>query len=83
MPLADAKDIMNVAVRMLGEYLQVDRCAYAEVDTNEDAFIVLSEYTRGATASIVPTGCECPSLGTTSAKYYATISPTSWRISRP
>ena len=34
-PLADPGDIMAAAARMLGEYLGVDRCAYAEIEANE------------------------------------------------
>ena len=53
LPLADAGQITSTAVRMLGEYLAVDRCAYAEVEADEDHFVVAGNYTRGQTASIV------------------------------
>ena len=56
-PLADPREIMAVAVRMLGEHLGVDRCGYAEVELDEDHFIVRSDYTRGATPSIVGRYC--------------------------
>src|SRR5262249_6507859 len=45
--------IMSVAVRMLGEHLHVDRCGYAEVLGDEDQFVVIGDYTRGETSSIV------------------------------
>jgi PAS domain S-box-containing protein len=47
MPLADPNEIMQVAVRMLGEHLHVDRCVYGEVDVDEAHLTVLSEYIRG------------------------------------
>jgi PAS domain S-box-containing protein len=52
-PLTDPVEIMGVAVRMLGEYLGVDRCGYAEVERDKDHFVVLGNYTRGSAASIV------------------------------
>jgi len=52
-PLADPEEIMAFAVRMLGEYLGVDRCGYAEVEADNDHFVVLGNYTRGSAPSIV------------------------------
>jgi PAS domain S-box-containing protein len=53
LPLGDPEQIMNVAVRMLGEYLGVDRCGYAEVQADEDHFVVMGDYARGDARSIV------------------------------
>jgi len=47
-PLADPEEIMGAAARMLGEYLGVDRCAYAEIEPNGKYLCVKSEHTRGA-----------------------------------
>jgi len=52
LPLGDPDQIMTIAVRMLGEYLEADRCGYAEVD-QEDQFVVRGDYVRGETSSIV------------------------------
>ena len=52
MPLADPKEIVAVTVRMLGEYMGVDRCDYADVEADQDHFVILGDYTRGATHSI-------------------------------
>jgi PAS domain S-box-containing protein len=52
-PLADPEEIMAAAARMLGEYLGVDRCAYAEIEANEKYLCITSEYTRGDTPGIV------------------------------
>ena len=52
LPLGDPDQIMTIAVRMLGEYLEADRCGYAEVD-REDQFVVMGDYVRGETSSIV------------------------------
>ena len=43
--LADPDEITAVTARLLGEYLNVDRCAYAEVE--EHHFPVTGNYTRG------------------------------------
>src|SRR5262245_20281783 len=50
--LADPKDIVNVTVRMLGEYTGVDRCDYAEVEADQKHFVIVGDYTRGATDTI-------------------------------
>src|SRR5215475_848784 len=52
-PLADPEEIMAAAARMLGEYLGVDRCAYAEVEANEKYLEITSDYTRGEIPSVV------------------------------
>ena len=38
---------------MLGEYLGVDRCSYAEVEADEDHFTTIGTYTRGNMPDIV------------------------------
>jgi PAS domain S-box-containing protein len=48
LPLADPEQIMAVAVRMVGEYLDVDRCVYAEVEADAGQVAIMGEYTRGA-----------------------------------
>ena len=53
LPLADPAQIMAVAVRMLGEYLNVDRCVYAEVEADEGQLVIMGEYTRGPIPHIV------------------------------
>jgi PAS domain S-box-containing protein len=53
LPLADPEQMMAVAMRMLGEHLGVDRSAYADVEADEDHFVVIGEYTRGVTPSMV------------------------------
>jgi PAS domain S-box-containing protein len=52
-PLSDPGALVHTAARMLGEHLGVDRCAYAEVEADEDHFVLTGDYTRGDTASIV------------------------------
>jgi PAS domain S-box-containing protein len=53
MPLADPEKIMAVAVRMLGEHLGADRCAYTEIEPAENLFVIKSEYTREEMRSIL------------------------------
>jgi PAS domain S-box-containing protein len=50
--LADPEEIMSAAARMLGEYLGVDSCAYAEIEPNEKYLRVKSEHTRGGTSGV-------------------------------
>jgi PAS domain S-box-containing protein len=52
MRLADPKDIVAVTVRMLGQYTGADRCEYAEVEADQDHFVILGDYTKGATNTI-------------------------------
>ncbi|HEX4999994.1 MAG TPA: PAS domain S-box protein [Terriglobia bacterium] len=44
MSLSDPVEIVNTAVMMLGEYLQADRCAYAETDADTDTLMVRGDY---------------------------------------
>jgi PAS domain S-box-containing protein len=46
-PLVKSEDITYTAARLLGQYLNVDRCAYAFVDDDEDTFTLTGNYTRG------------------------------------
>lgn len=46
-PLADPASIARTAARMLGEYLDVNRCAYADVEADEDTFNLTGDYVRG------------------------------------
>src|SRR5882672_638912 len=52
-PLADPGELMAAAARMLGEHLGVDRCAYAEIEVNENYLEITNEYTRGELPSVV------------------------------
>lgn len=52
-PLANPDEIMATTAQLLGEHLNVDRCAYAEVEDDEDHFVITGDYTSGDTESIV------------------------------
>jgi PAS domain S-box-containing protein len=52
-PLTEPDQAMATAARMLGRHLGADRCAYAEVEADEDHFTLTGDYTRGDTVSIV------------------------------
>lgn len=45
--LSEPVDIMATVTRLLGEHMQVSRCAYAPVEADEDHFTVEGDYTRG------------------------------------
>ncbi|MEO7965642.1 MAG: GAF domain-containing sensor histidine kinase, partial [Gemmatimonadaceae bacterium] len=52
-PIAAPDELMATTARMLGEFLSVDRCAYAEVEGDEDTFNITGDYTHGETSSII------------------------------
>ena len=45
-PLGDPEEIVSVAARLLGEHLHVDRCAYADVEPDQDTFNLTGNYIR-------------------------------------
>lgn len=47
-PLTEPDEIPAAAARLLGQRLRVNRCAYAEVGPDQDAFTVVGDHTRGA-----------------------------------
>lgn len=51
-PLTSPDDMMAVAVRLLCEHLEVDRCTYCEVEADEETFDILCDYTRPGVASL-------------------------------
>jgi PAS domain S-box-containing protein len=46
-PLTDPDEITSIIVRMLGEHMEVDRCAYAEIGPDQDTMFLTGSYTRG------------------------------------
>ena len=51
-PLTTAEEIMSVSTRMLGEHLRVSRCAYAEVERDNENFTILHDYTDGCASTV-------------------------------
>jgi PAS domain S-box-containing protein len=47
--LVESSAIMSVSTRMLGQHLNVARCAYAEVSADGDRFNVYNDYASGCT----------------------------------
>lgn len=45
-PLTDPVAVMEVSARMLAEYLDVDRCAYAEIE-DESLYVITGDHSRG------------------------------------
>jgi PAS domain S-box-containing protein len=50
--LETPEEITVTLAQLLGEHLEVDRCAYAEVEADEDHFFITGDYTRGNVPSI-------------------------------
>ena len=46
-PLIDPQQITAAGARLLAEYLAADRCAYADVEADEDTFNLTGDYNRG------------------------------------
>lgn len=51
-PLTDAAQIMQITARLLGEHLQVNRCAYAEVEADQDRFVIIGDYNNGVSSIV-------------------------------
>jgi PAS domain S-box-containing protein len=51
-PLADAVEVMQVTARLLGEHLGATRCAYADVETDNDRFTIRSDWSPGVASSV-------------------------------
>lgn len=51
-PMTDAAGITLTCARMLGEYLGADRCAYAEVEADQNTFNVTGDYNRGVASMV-------------------------------
>jgi PAS domain S-box-containing protein len=45
-PLSNPEEIVATAARLLGEHLQVNRCAYADVEDDQDTFNLTGDYNR-------------------------------------
>ncbi|HEX3132677.1 MAG TPA: PAS domain-containing protein, partial [Planctomycetota bacterium] len=63
-PLESAEAITSTAAQLLGEYLQVNRCAYADVEPDENTFNLTGDYNRDVPSIIgrywfVQFGNEC------------------------
>ena len=52
-PLTDIDGIAAAAARALGQHLGVERCAYAEVEPDQDHFLIGRDYTAPNTPSVV------------------------------
>jgi len=46
-PLVEAQEITQTAATCLGQYLQVNRCAYADVEGDADTFNLTGNYNNG------------------------------------
>lgn len=50
--IGDAEQILPIALRLLGEYLHASRCAYAEIDVEEELVTVPHDYTSGCASMV-------------------------------
>ncbi len=46
-PLSDALEITQAYARLLGEYLEVNRCAYCDVEEDQNTFNLTGDWNRG------------------------------------
>ena len=51
-PLVDAVEVMAVTTRLLGEHLGATRCAYADVELDNDRFTIRSDWSPGVPSSV-------------------------------
>jgi PAS domain S-box-containing protein len=52
-PVTDPEEVITIAARMLAEHLAVDRCVYAEVEEDENHFVMAGGYIRGGVPPVV------------------------------
>ncbi|MCU1386405.1 MAG: hypothetical protein JWL71_5102, partial [Acidobacteria bacterium] len=84
-PLADAAQVTLAAATALGRFLEVNRCAYATVEADEDTFILTGNYNDGV-QSIVGRytfgqfGAECLRLMRANEPYVVADSATDPRL---
>jgi PAS domain S-box-containing protein len=50
-PLVDAVEVMQITAQLLGENLGATRCAYADVDADNDRFTIRSDWSPGMPSS--------------------------------
>jgi PAS domain S-box-containing protein len=51
-PLTGAQEIIQTAARLLGEHLRVNRCAYADVEPDQNTFNLIGDYTQGVPSMV-------------------------------
>ncbi len=51
-PLGDVEDIMQIATRLLGQQLKVNRCVYGEVDKDNSGYTIVGGYYREAQSMV-------------------------------
>ena len=78
------EEIMAMTARMLGEHLEVNRCAYAEVE-DEAVFVITGDYNRGVSSivgrwPVAAFGRECTRLMLENKAYVVTDSETDPRV---
>ena len=84
-PLTDADEITHTAARLLGEHLTVNRCAYADVEEDEDTFNLTGDYNNGVPSIVgrytfTQFGAECLRLMREGKPYVVEDSETDPRI---
>jgi PAS domain S-box-containing protein len=52
---ADPKTVMEVTTRMIGEQMRVTRCAYADLEPDNDAFTIRNDWTKPGAVSTAGT----------------------------
>ena len=80
-PLTDAHAITQTAARMVGEYLDANRCAYADVEEDEDTFNLTGDFNRGVPSIVgrymfTQFGAECLRLMRAGEPYVVSDSET-------
>lgn len=84
-PLTEALAITQAAAALLGEHLQVNRCAYADVEPDQDTFNLTGDYNRGVQSIVgrytfAQFGAECLRLMREGKPYIVTDAETDGRL---
>ncbi|HYF33703.1 MAG TPA: PAS domain S-box protein, partial [Prosthecobacter sp.] len=51
-PIHRPEEIVAASAKLLGQHLRVDRCAYAEIEADQDTMHITGDYTRGVPSII-------------------------------
>ena len=83
-PLERPEEITHTAARLLGMHLEVNRCAYADVEADEDTFNLTGDYNAGVPSIVgrytfTQFGAECLRLMRAGEPYIVTDSETDAR----
>ncbi len=62
-PLSDAVEIQRAAARVIGEFLEVDRAYYAEIEPDDEHYVIAENYVREGVPPLIVSGGRLADFG--------------------